>query len=71
MTIAATKDQFDDMIRMLDLLSSSGVKCERLLNKLEEYFLLSLEHERRIAHDKYEKFSRGSMSLKEALRNLR
>lgn len=68
--IAATKGEFEDMCRMLELLNSSNVTCEELLKKLEAYFLPSIDQERRQVTAKFEEFKRGQKTLKTALKEL-
>ena len=69
--IAATKGGFDEMVHLLELHDSNGVRCEEVLQKLEEKFLPAQDTERKKASSAFMGYQRRGKSLVQSVKELR
>ena len=71
LVIAATKGSFEEMMYILELLESEGVRGEKLLEHLERKFAPTAEIERKQAIEAFMKYTRGKKTLMEAVKELK
>lgn len=67
---AASLGKFTEMIQLLELLDTSGVRCEDLLKKLGEHFRPTNEVAKKKASSTFMSYQRKTKSLSEAVREL-
>ena len=67
---ASALGRYQELCDEVELLDSSGIRCEMLLEKLEKRYLPALDIEKKKTTSKYLSFCRGKSTLLESFKNM-